>query len=194
MRPTRVQVSGGPGNSPFIPVNYLQVSFGIGLFVSLSSDAATQNYTVFHTPDDTGPEGALVASIARVGTTATATFLQPHRLVTGDVIVPFSTGSANLDAQIQASSPGVVGGQPIPYTVTVTGPLTLTYTVANSGAAADGGNAKINPFRLFPHVSLAAQTTRQDGNYAFSVRGVMLRANTLTAGTIWLDLLQGLGR
>lgn len=193
MRPTRVQVTSTQLLSPIIPVNYLQVSFGIGLYVSLSFDAATVNYTVFHTPDDTGPEGAQVASIARVGTTATATFLQPHRLQTNDMIIVFSSGSTNLDSQLY-SAPGAPGGQPLPYLVTVTSPTVLTYTVANAGATADGGNAKINCFRMFPHASLAAQTARADGNYAFSVRGTMLRANTLSAGTLYLDVLQGLGR
>lgn len=187
MRPITVDVS-APGNSPWIPVNYLQNAFGIGLGVSPSFDAATVSYTVQHVFDDISVDAQQQISLARVGTAVTATFQKPHKLVVGDSLIVISSGSSQMDSQ-QPS------GLYISWDVaTVPSATTLTYTVANAGPTADGGNAKAITGRVFPHASLAAQSTRQDGNYAFNVMAIRLKLLTLTAGSVSLSINQGLGR
>lgn len=176
MRPI-YQVISATGKSPWVSVNQLAISFGIGLCVSLSS-GSTITYTVEHTFDETGPDGRKNCSVTRSGTTATLKYVD-HGLSVGDSIQVINTDSSNLDGTYDVAS--------------VVDANTITYTVANSGATADTGNAKFSGFRVFPHSVLATQSASKDGNYAFPVSAVRLNA-TVTSGKATFIVLQGMGR
>jgi hypothetical protein len=194
MRPVRVVVS-APGVSQWIPINYLEIAFAIGIGVMPWSTATGQAFTVQHTFDSLESPNNLPnrqISIARAGTTATVTDLGPdnlgHGLATGDSVIIISSGSTQLD------SPKVTVGQgDLGWTITVTGNTTYTFTCANAGPTTDGGNAKVTRLHVFPHATIAAATTRVDGNYAFPPTAIRLNVATLTGGSIEMDVIQGMG-
>lgn len=175
MRPVSV-VLGAAGNSPWIPINYLQVPNNIGFAVTLSSGASL-TYTVQHTFDDVSIDALRLVSISRTTTTATVTD-PDHGLSVGDSIMIRDTGSSNLDGTYSVAS--------------VVDANTYTYTVANTGATAATG--KVKSFRVFNHEDVASKTDRQDGNYAFPVRAIRLNISTYASGKATLTILQGMGR
>lgn len=174
MRPIYVTL-GAAGNTPWIPINYLQSRFGIGFAVTLSSDG-NLTYSVQHTFDD--PTEKTPVSISRTTTTATVTD-PDHGLNTGDSVLIEGTQSSNLDGT---------------KTVTVTDANTYTYTVANSGATTGGMFATVKRFRVFNHEDVVSKTDRQDGNYAYPPRMVRLNISSYSAGKATLAILQGMGR
>lgn len=176
MRPVVVTLS-ATGKSQWIVVNELALAFGIGLAVAISS-GATITYTVEHTFDETGPDGKIPCSISRTGTAATLT-LANHMLSVGDSIQIDNAGDANLNGRYDVAS--------------VVDANNVTYTVSNTGATADTGNATVVPLRVYPHSVLAGQTARKDGNYAYPVSAIRLNA-TVTSGRATLTILQGMGR
>src|SRR6267378_2440928 len=92
-------VAGGAAG-PWIPLDYLQRPFNVALMVSLSQDASGITYSVEYTPDNPNSSKNTanpVASLTRSTTTATLTFANPHGLVTGDAVVVYNSGDANLD-------------------------------------------------------------------------------------------------
>jgi hypothetical protein len=191
MRPV-CQTVGSAVAGPWIPLDYIESWFGVSLFVTLSEDASGITYTVDFTGDDTGPVGVRPVKISRTTTVATVTDVGPssgqypydtgahHGLVTADSVVIQSSGSANLDGTFPvASAPS---------------PTTYTYTVANSGPAADNGNAKVNALRVFSHTVLTAQTVRNFGTFNYPVRATRLRLSAWTAGQATLCILQGAPR
>ena len=175
MRPTSVTLSAA-GISKWIPVNEVQIAFGIGLAVTLSTGASL-TYSVQHTFDDPVADFRQV-SLSRSTTTATV-IDNGHNLVTGDCVVVTGSGDTNLDGT---------------YTITVVDANTYTYTVANTGATAGSMYTNVRTFRVFNHATLAAQTTRGDGNYAFTIQAIRLNVTSWTAGSATLTILQGMGR
>lgn len=189
MRPVRVSVNAA-GTSQWIPVDYLQVAFGIGLGVIPSEDAATVSYTVQHTFDSMVSPTRQV-SWTRVTTTMTVTDTGPaglgHGLSTGDSVILKGSGTASLDSPMAAIGMGDLG-----WTVAST-PSSITYTVTVTNAGPAAGVAVATNLRVFDHSTLAAASTRQDGYYAFPPTAVRLKLSTLAAGFVDLYLIQGMG-
>lgn len=195
MRPVRITVT-APGNSQWIPINYIETAFAIGLGVIPWSTATGVSYTVQHSFDDLDQSKVAgnVIQITRAAAVATVFDSGPdglgHGMVTGDNVIitgsgpPFDTLRTGVGIQT-----GDLGAD-----ITVTDNTHYTYAVANSGATADNGNATIRRMRVFPHATLVTLAIRADGNYAFPVRAIRLKAITLTAGAIDLLVLQGSAR
>lgn len=175
MRPIYVTVS-AVGPSAWIPINYLQNSFGIGFGVTLSSDGSL-TYSVQHTFDDTSDDANRFVSVSRAGTTATVTDTA-HKLSTGDSVI--ITG---------ASEPTLNGT----FTITVTGVNAYTYTTVASGTVAATMYTQVKSFRVFDHEDVVAKVARTDGNYAFPPRAIRLNVTSYSAGSATLAILQGLG-
>jgi hypothetical protein len=76
----------------------------------------------------------------------------------------------------------------IGFGVTLAGGSTLTYTVEHTFD--DIYNPSVTPV-AFPHATVAAETTNQDGNYSYPVRAIRLTVSAYTAGSATLTILQG---
>jgi pyruvate/2-oxoacid:ferredoxin oxidoreductase beta subunit len=168
------------GPSPWLPVSYYQNPFSVSLFASLSPDASGITYKVQHTPDN--PQAMRQpTSVTRVGTVATV--VDPnHRLATGDCVMVFNSGDANLDTVVGQGAD-----------VTVIDVNSYSYVVANTGALVAKPTVQIITLRVLDH-PLMAGTTRMDGNYAFPVMAVRVRITAFTAGSVNLRVIQGAGR
>ncbi|HEX6826399.1 MAG TPA: hypothetical protein VF077_08800 [Nitrospiraceae bacterium] len=173
MRPVLVTVSGATGFSAWVPMNRLQWLTNASVSVVLSSGAVL-TYTVQHTFDELVP--ALNCQVTRSGTTATLKRAD-HGLSVDDSVIVQGTGSSNLD-----------GTQAV---VTVADANTLTYTVANTGATADTGDAKMVGLRVFPHAVLAGLSARANSNYAFPLSACRLAVTAWTSGAASMMILQG---
>jgi hypothetical protein len=204
MRPVRVEVvfpitGTNLGLSPWVPLSYLTDPFAVGLGAMISAAATGVSYTVQHTFDDLDQtllqRGVQVSRAATVATVFdNGLFGNGHGLVVGDSVIIRGTGSAVLDSPKSTAIPGVGGGGDYGWTVaSVTDANHYTYTVANSGPAADAGATTATSLRVYNHATLAAAATRLDGYYAFPVTAIRLNVATLTAGAVALDILQGIG-
>lgn len=181
--PISVKVSGAPGISPWIVLDYLQRPFNVALMAALDAAAAGVTYKVEYTPDNPNQTNANtnnVVSLTRSGTTATMTFAKAHNLVVGDSVKVFNSGDANFDGDQAVAS--------------VTSPTVLTYTVANTGAAAGNGYQRGIPLRVFPHDYMVGLTVKADGNFAFPCWACRLNVSALSAGSVTLEALQGHAR
>lgn len=197
MRPVRVTLNAA-GYSQWVPIDYIESWFGVGLGVALSEDG-NLTYSVQFTFDDpridTSDSTSLV-TISRTTTVATVTDSGPlgigHGLTTGDSVLIKGSGSANLDSAVGAGGVAPFGQGDIGLNVASTPSIsTFTYAVANSGATADGGNAHIARMRVFNHFTIATQTTRQNGSLNYPVKAVRLYVSLYTAGFADLTILQG---
>lgn len=165
------------GPSPWVPMNYLQNAFGVGLGAVISS-GATLTYKVQHAFDDPWANRRQV-SIARAGTVATVTDIN-HKLSVGDTIWVVGSGSSNLDGEYDVA--------------TVVDANSYTYTVVNTGATASEANHTwLSSVRAFDHATVVGETTDMDGNYAFPIRLIRLNVTAYTNGNVDLMILQGLG-
>lgn len=195
MRPVRVTVN-APGNSQWIPINYIETAFGVGLGVIPWSTATGVSFTVQHSFDDLDQSKVAGNSIQISRVAALATVFDPgpdglgHGMSTGDNIIITGSG-APFDTP--RTTVGIQNGD-LGADITVTGNNSYTYAVPNSGPLSDSGVASVRRMRVFPHATLVALAVRTDGNYAFPVRAIRLKANTLTAGAIDLLVLQGSAR
>jgi hypothetical protein len=194
MRPVKVTMNAA-GYSPWVPIDYIESWFGVGLGVVLSEDGSL-TYSVQFTMDDPRIDNndlTSLVSISRTTTVATVTDAGPfglgHGLTTGDSVLIKGSGSPNLDSKSASigASLGDVG-----YNVASTpSTTTFTYTVANSGAAASvANNTYIARLRIFTHATLAAQTTRQNGSLNYPVKAVRLYVSAYSAGFAELLILQ----
>ena len=187
MRPVRITVN-AVGNSQWVPLNYDQSSFSVGLAVCPWSTATGLTYAVQHCFDDLTLFRNV--QVSRSGTTATVTDIGPdglgHGLTTGDSVILRGTGSSVLDSPKSAIGNGDLG-----WTITVTSGTQYTYTCANSGPTADANVSTALGLRVYPHATLSG-STRQDGNYAFPPRAVRISVSAITAGAVDLMVLQGL--
>ena len=173
MRPVTQRLSSATF-SPWIPINRYSSSFGVGLGVKLSS-GANLTYSVQHTFDYFYNQRTDL-SIARVTTTATVTMTN-HGLSVGDWIQVNNSGSTALDGTFAVA--------------TVTNADVFTYTVADSGAAASGGNTSIQTARVFNHADLAGETASGDGNYEFPPQAVRFIITSYTGGFADLTVISG---
>ena len=194
MRPVRVTLNAA-GFSQWVPIDYTEAWFGVGIAVVLSEDG-NLTYTVQHTFDSMDPLDYIsnnAVTIARAGAVATVTDTGPlgigHGLSVGDSVLISSSGSpAVLDSQPPLWGNGTLGWN----VATTPTPTTYTYAVANSGPTSDNGNAKAARLRVFPS-TLAAQTARGTVTYNYPVRGIRLYVSAYTAGFVDMLVLQGVG-
>jgi hypothetical protein len=192
MRPVRVTLNAA-GYSQWVPIDYLESWFGTTLGIIPSEDGNltysvqfTMDFAILEAPSSSAP-----VSIARAGTVATVTDAGPlgigHGLTTGDSVIIKASGSSMLDSPQAVFGQGDLGWQ----VASTPSPTTYTYTVANSGPAADVGITKTSRLRIFTHATLAAQTTRQNGSLNYPVRAVRLYVSAYTAGFVDMIVLQG---
>jgi len=183
--PVKAQVSGAPGITPWIVLDYTQRPFDVGLFASLSEDAsAAATYSLEYTPDNPNQTKGTrnpVVSLTRTTTVATLTWANPHGLTTGDAAKVYNSGDPNLDGDVQvASTPSA---------------NSITYTVANTGLTTQTGYAEAIALRVFAlPTALTAATTRQSAALTTPAWAVRLHVTALTAGSVLLEVVQGYGR
>jgi hypothetical protein len=164
------------GNAPWVPLNYLQGTFGVTLLGSITSGASL-TYKVQQTLDDFSQEFRFV-SISRTTTTATVTD-NDHRLSTGDSVIITGTGDANLDAPNGAD-------------ITFVDANTYTYTVSNTGAATGSANSKLKSFRVFDHATMTGLVARTVGSIiGFPIMAVRLKTTIYASGKVDLLICQG---
>lgn len=167
------------GNSPWIPVSVRAGTFGVAMGVIPSSNAALV-YNVQHTFDPNKhvelSAGNAGGTMSQTGTTVTVNLLN-HGMTAGDSLNVIKTGFPDVDAD-QTVATVVNQNQ---YTFTVAGTRTITFNALVS----------ILQRRIFPHATLAAGTTRADGNYAFPPTAIRLNVTSLTAGYVDLWVVQG---
>lgn len=190
------------GASPWIPVDYRQAPFAIGL-VGIPSSGSTLTWLVEHTFDELGLQSAgRPVTCARAATVMTVTDLGPffsddvhnpqfgaHGLTAGDSVLLGGTGSSQMNSPITANGAGGDVGWTI---ATVPSATTYTITVANAGPTADSGGAQALGLRVVPHSTLGAgQATRTDGNYAFPPKAVRFRLSAYTSGSFEGLIIQG---
>ena len=116
MRPKK-QTLDSQGNANWLPVDYRSNDFGIGIGVNLS-DSGSLTYSIQHSFDN--PHDDIDCVITRSGTTATATFKEPHGKAVGDSITVTHNREDNLKGTFDIAS--------------VPSDATLTYTVAATGS------------------------------------------------------------
>jgi hypothetical protein len=172
------------GNSPWVPLDYIQHPFQVSIAGLMSSGAAF-TWSVQYTYDEISFDQAKEdVTIARAGTTATVTWPN-HDMVTGDSTIILGSGSAALDSQVDT------GGRPISSDITVVDASTFTYTVANTGPTVSNGFAKAMRLRVFPHAVLTAVTTRLDSNFNLPCKGLRYQITAYTSGRLIGLVTQG---
>jgi hypothetical protein len=183
--PFKVTITGAPGVSPWIILDYVARTFNVGLFASLSEDATgTPTYSVEYTPDNPNETKGTknpVASLTRTGTTATLTWTNPHGLVTGDAVKVWNSGDPNLDGDFNVASTPANNS--------------ITYTVGNTGATVGAYYVSAVPLRVFAlAAAVTAATTRQSLDETTPALAVRLHVTQLTGGSVTLEGVQGLAR
>ena len=170
MRPTSVRLSAA-GFSPWIPINRMSNSFGIGFGCTIE-DGATLTYSAQHTFDDLYAEYTDF-TIARVTTTATVTQAN-HGLRQGDWVYVKNAG-APFDGFFAVAG--------------VTDVNNFTYTVVNSGLLAASLLASLQKARVFDHTDVDDETGDQDGNYQFPPRAIRLLVSSYTDGFVDMTVI-----
>lgn len=167
------------GNGQWVPLNYIQTTFQVGLFI-YPGTGVTLAAKVQLAADDPVANIRPV-SITRVTTTATVVDTA-HGLVTGDSIIVTSAG-APFDTSVS----------PFSADITVVDANSYTYVVANTGPTTANVNAKVQSYRVFDHATLAAVTARANGNVAFPIKACRLQVSALSGGAVSVDfiVLQG---
>ena len=178
MRPVSYTLS-ATGVGPWVPLDYNQSPFAVGLGVKLSAGAVL-TYTVQHTFVDIFSLLRLTA-LTRAATVATITFSDNVGLSVADWLNVQGAG-APFDGEYAVAT--VVGLNQVTYTVANTGP-TSVLTQQGVGVAVA---------RIFPHAVLAAQTASMDGNYAFQIRACRLNVTAFTSGQAVFSVAQATGR
>lgn len=170
---------GALGFSVPIPVDYRSAPFAIGV-MGIPSSNATLTWTVQHTLDDPGPDGAFPVTYSQTTTTITVTDTRQFNGITGHGLSVADSVFLN----------GIAGTPDGAYQVATVVSQTQ-YTVTSAVSQTASGNAIAHNFRWDNHVSLVNLTGRQDGNYAFPVRALRLNISAYTAGYMDLIILQG---
>ena len=196
MRPVQIGLNGLPtsgllGASPWVPIDYLQMAFGVGLGVTVSPVGATLNVSVQHTFDELGPQALRAATLTQTTTVITVTDTGPtalqgfgnglgsHGLAVGDYVKIEGSGFANVDGE---------------YTIaTIVSSTQYTLTSAVSQSISSLLFAQVKTARVFAHTSLVNLTARANGSYGFPISAVRLLMNSYSNGTAVLSILQGAG-
>lgn len=189
MRPIATRLAAA-GLSPWIPVNRLQVAFGLALNVKFSSNknlTCSVQYTL-DDPNSTAVDAGFSTankmqgfSMSRTAANLTITKTN-HGLSVGDWAQAWGCGGAPLNDEWRSVA-------------SITDQNNFVVTVANSGliAIADPNTGWLQTARVNPHATLAALTADASGNLAFPVWGVRLNVSAYTAGYVDLEVLQSLG-
>jgi hypothetical protein len=183
------------GQTPPIPVDYMQPTFNVALGVIPSAAATGLSCSAQYTMDDQSikrqvnwSQTTTTVTItdgpqAQGGSSSLASQLNPHGLVTGDTVTIEGSGSGQ---------PGAFTSFDGNYTVTVTGANTYTITVVPSQTAS--GDARVITQRwvtstVVPGATAArlyANTTQPATAFRFVVAA-------LTTGTVDFIVIQGNG-
>lgn len=180
-----------------IPVNRMQIAFGLSVGILLSEDATAGASTVQFTLDPLDQDWYQPVTITQATTVITV----------NDPNLPAKGGIAVGDVgRIQGTGVvGIDGEWPVATAPTPTS-YTLTSTVSQAVAATQNGKAAI--YRLFSSLITSAANARAFGNLSYglaaatatgilnsgAVSAVALNVTALTAGSIYLQLLEAMGR
>ena len=191
MRISRTSVSAA-GNGPWVPVDYMQATFNVGVTVVPSSAATGVSCSVQYTVDDPSTERGI--SWTQSGTTVTVTDppwsanpnqpLIPHGLSVGDSVILQATGGGLSSGFLSVDGTYAVASivNANQYTVTVTPSQTVSTPAAGL----------VSHARVFTTTAIPAATAaRLSGNIIQPCCAVRLAVATLTAGTIDLTVIQG---
>lgn len=186
------------GQTPPIPVNYMQPTFNVALAVLPSAAATGLSCKAQYTMDDQSTkrevnwtQAAQVVTITdgpqSFGQSASLpSQINPHGLVTGDTVTIEGTGSGILSTGAPAVS---FDGN---YSVTVTGPNTYTIPVTPNQTAS--GNARAIPQRWSDTTAIPAATAaRLQANTLQPATAFRFVVAALTTGTVDFLVLQGIG-
>jgi hypothetical protein len=173
--------------SLILPLDYIQLAFGVTCGGLLSSDAAGITYSFLFTLDDMGPDNRYIATVAQTGTTVTVTDTNLQRIggvAAGDIARAFWANGL-------PSVWGVVATTPTPTSYTMT-----TAVAAPTPISARGGYHGY--WRLFAApASLTGLSARGSGSLAHSTTGpatgLVLRASAVGGGSVTGVVVQGAG-
>lgn len=186
MRPSIVTLN-AIGVSPWIPVNYKQLVFGVGLAIIPSSNIAALTCKAQLTFDDPGPDSAHSVSVSQTLTTLTVT--DPGGYQSGGAAFGHGLSVGDSVTLTQSGLPGVDGTWPVASVVSQN-----QYTITLPGSASQSSAFTMaQPFRVFDHASLTAVSARANGSIGFPVAAVRLSVSAIGAGYVSLAVLQGEG-
>ena len=156
-------------------------SVGIGCILS---NGASLTYSVEHTFDDLNLANLRSVNLTQTGTTVTVTdsgkLGNGHNLSVGDSVYIQGSGSSVTDGWFTVAS--------------IVSSNQYTYTAGTSQNYTGSPLTKSITARVFTHVSLAAQTARADGNYAFNISATRLHVTAWTSGVATMLVQSGLAR
>lgn len=170
--------------SLILPLDYIQLAFGVSAGGILSQDASAITYSFYLTLDDCSPDGAAPAGVSQTTTTITVT--DPALQARGGV-------AAGDIVQLRGFGSSVDGWYPV-----ATAPSLTTYTVTSLVSQTFAGGGMHQYWRLFAAPTLlTAATTRVFTNLAHSTTGpctgLCLKTSARTAGSLVGIVVQGAG-
>ncbi len=185
MRPVQV-ITGATGPSGWVPIDYMQRSFGIGFHTTVGGGTApSMTYKVQHCFDSGVPDTEIL--ITRSTTTATLVF----KAINGPNGLAWVNHGLSTSDNVEVRS----AGAPLDGTYAVASVVdsrTITYTVANSGVTTNTAGAAVQRLYVGDHPTVTGATTSTDGNYAFPPNRIRTNTTAYGAGSLTLSLNQGL--
>ena len=180
-----------------VPVNNLQIAFALSVGILLSSDATGGASTVQFTLDDMSPDA--YAPITVTQATTVLTVVDPNLPAKGGIAV------GDVGRIRGTGIVGVDGEWPV---ATLVSPTSYTLTSTTSQTVAQAPNAQAAIYHLFSSLITSAANARAFGNLSAglaaatatgilnsgAITAVALNVTALTAGSIYLQLLQAMGR
>lgn len=194
MRPVYTYLTTTGQIGPWIPVDYTQTAFNVGLLFSISSGASL-TATVQLTDDDitqnahgvTATQTTTVITVTDNGPTLFQGYGNPaaagHGLVVGDWVKLTNTANA-------PTITGMDGEYPVATVISAT-QYTLTSLVSQSATA--GPNTLAATARVFPHATLAALAARTAGSQKDPCMALRLIMASYVSGSCALAVIQGMG-
>jgi hypothetical protein len=167
-----------------LPLDYIQLAFGVTVGGLLSQDAAGTNYTFYFTLDDCGPDNKFACAVSQSGTTVTVQdpkLSQSGGVTAGDIVHVFDSGT------------------PADGWYVVAGASTTNYTATSLTSQTIGVSGGYHGYwRLFAAPpALTGQTARSSACLAHSTTGpatgLILKASAGTAGSVTGIVVQGAG-
>ena len=164
MKPQKQTLS-AVGSTDWLPVDWRGDQYGIGVGANVSSGGAL-TYSVEYTFDN--PYDTVAVDIARVTTVATVTFAVAHGKSVGDSITVTETREDNLAGTFAIA--------------TVPSDLTLTYTVSNTGSAAESAQAAV--FTVFADTNFSAISASANALINTPVSMIRTSISAFTSGNL----------
>ena len=152
-------------NAPWMPVNFRVTDFGVGVGVVVSEDGDL-TYSVQFAFDS--PYLKTACSLSRSGSTATATFKEPHGHKVGD--------SAVISGTIEENFVGTFDVAAVPT------PTTFTFSVTSTGATSTEADAVL--LGVFTHEDLLDQTESASAGFVLPPSVMRLSVSDYTAGMV----------